>query len=406
MMRPTTSSAKYNSRRFLSSCLFFLLLFFHRRSQGRQHEDQDGCPSKSCGNISISYPFRLRGGDSSACTDPLPLFELVCEANKAVLYDHHLPYENRYYVKEISYDNMTVRLVDADLASGDCRLPRRNSSVDMYTLLNGIRFSEVEWTWVTFVSCSRETNGTRDRPYIPLPCLSTNDTNIVYAIFGAYSLDDLEPSCHSTAFTYAEYTTDTDPYGTTYLLEQSDFFKLLQKGFLLSWDTGYYKGRWRDSIELLSAFRDISLCTELISSPPLTMLDRVLFLFHVEANFFSCLAFISHPARTRPHNFYLAYSVAVILVVLLDIVLIHCIIRFIVVPVTVLVFLAYKSWRSYVPIDLVEKFLQNQGKLSPARYSYLQLVRMTDNFRDKLGQGGFGSVRCSKGDSPEATWLR
>ncbi|KAJ6814189.1 rust resistance kinase Lr10-like isoform X2 [Iris pallida] len=123
------------------------------------------------------------------------------------------------------------------------------------------------------------------------------------------------------------------------------------------------------------------------------MLNKVLFLFGVEANFFSCLDnLVEANFIHRSHNFYLAYSVAVILVVLLDIVLIHCIIRFIVAPVTVLVFLAYNSWRSYVPIDLVEKFLQNQGKLSPARYSYLQLVRMTDNFRDKLGRGGFGSV--------------
>ncbi|KAJ6814188.1 LEAF RUST 10 DISEASE-RESISTANCE LOCUS RECEPTOR-LIKE PROTEIN KINASE-like 2.5 [Iris pallida] len=365
-------------------CLLLLLLFFHRLSQGRQHEDQDGCPSTSCGNISISYPFRLRGGESSACTDPLPLFELVCEANKAVLYDHHLPYENRYYVKEISYDNMMVRLVDADLASGDCRLPRTNSSVDMYTLLNGIRFPDVT-SWVTFVSCSRESNGTRDAPYIPLPCLSTNDTNIVYAIFDAYRLIDLEPSCHSTAFTLAEYT----PYlngRNTNPVEQSDFFQLLQKGFLLSWRPENYwlcpNSRELYSEELYSALR------ELISSP--TTLERVLFLFVVEVNIFGCL--IIQDGLIGSHNFYLAISVAVILVVLLHIVLIHCIIRFIVAPVTVLVFLAYKSWRSYVPIDLVEKFLQNQGKLSPARYSYLQLVRMTDNFRDKLGQGGFGSV--------------
>ncbi|KAJ6843549.1 rust resistance kinase Lr10-like isoform X1 [Iris pallida] len=379
MMRPT-SSAKYS--RFLS-CLFLL---FHS-SQG-QHED--GCPSTSCGDISISYPFRLGGGESSACTDPLPLFELACEANNRVLYDHHhIPRGNKYYVKDISYLDMTVRLVDADLASGDCRLPRTNSSVDMRTLFNSTTLSVVGSTrLVTFVSCSREING-RDA-YIPVPCLSMNDTNIVYAVFDyrADSLISLEPSCHFTALTLVEYT----PY--TYHLQQSDVFKILQKGFLLSFDLDTYR-RWHYELHLATS--PISFCFKETKSLRLTMLERVFFLFNDEVNFLNCLRAENrlHDAITfsrSSYHFYLVYSVAVILVVLLDIVLILCIVRFIVAPVTVLVFLAYNSWRSYVPIDLVEKFLQNQGKLSPARYSYPQVVRMTANFGDKLGQGGFGSV--------------
>ncbi|KAJ6792785.1 rust resistance kinase Lr10-like isoform X1 [Iris pallida] len=386
MMRPTTSS-----------CLLFFLLFFHRRSQGRRQHEEYGCPSTStCGNISIRYPFRLRGGgnQSSACTPnpPLPLFELVCEANNAVFYG---PDENKYYVKEISYANMMVRLVDADLASGECRLPRRNSSVNMYTQFYDTGLSGVDcFIVVTFVSCSREIKGVD--AYVPLPSLSMNGTYIVYAIFdhsADQSLIYLEPSCHFTATTAANYSTPS--YGT-YHLEQSDVFKILQKGFLLSWDPKY-RVPWRDTEIYLSP---ISYCIrQTTDSGPLIgrpMLDRlVFFLFHEEVNFFNCLLdehrYHSHAAPS-PHHFYLAFSVAVIVVVLLDILLIVCIIRFIVAPVTVIVFLAYNSWRSYVPINLVEKFLQNQGKLSPARYSYPQVVRMTANFRDKLGQGGFGSV--------------
>ncbi|KAM3203856.1 LEAF RUST 10 DISEASE-RESISTANCE LOCUS RECEPTOR-LIKE PROTEIN KINASE-like 2.1 isoform X1 [Capsicum annuum] len=40
----------------------------------------------------------------------------------------------------------------------------------------------------------------------------------------------------------------------------------------------------------------------------------------------------------------------------------------------------------------IEAFLNNYGPYSPKRYSYSDIRRMTDRFRNKLGQGGFGDV--------------
>ncbi|KAF3792351.1 Glycerophosphodiester phosphodiesterase protein kinase domain-containing [Nymphaea thermarum] len=40
----------------------------------------------------------------------------------------------------------------------------------------------------------------------------------------------------------------------------------------------------------------------------------------------------------------------------------------------------------------VEKFLGNYQSLKPNRYSYSDLKKMTNHFREKLGEGGFGSV--------------
>jgi len=45
-----------------------------------------------------------------------------------------------------------------------------------------------------------------------------------------------------------------------------------------------------------------------------------------------------------------------------------------------------------VPVDSVEKFLQNQQTLTPTRYAYTDIIAMTRHFKHKLGQGGFGSV--------------
>ena len=40
----------------------------------------------------------------------------------------------------------------------------------------------------------------------------------------------------------------------------------------------------------------------------------------------------------------------------------------------------------------MEAFLRNYGTLAPKRYSYSELKKMTKNFKEKLGQGGYGSV--------------
>ncbi|RWR83725.1 rust resistance kinase Lr10-like protein [Cinnamomum micranthum f. kanehirae] len=49
----------------------------------------------------------------------------------------------------------------------------------------------------------------------------------------------------------------------------------------------------------------------------------------------------------------------------------------------------------------VEKFLEGYKSLRPKRYSYADLKKITDQFKDKVGQGGYGSV--FKGKLPNGT---
>ncbi|KAB1205155.1 hypothetical protein CJ030_MR7G016799 [Morella rubra] len=42
--------------------------------------------------------------------------------------------------------------------------------------------------------------------------------------------------------------------------------------------------------------------------------------------------------------------------------------------------------------DAIEKFLQSHNNLMPIRYSYSEIKKMTNNFKDKLGEGGYGTV--------------
>jgi hypothetical protein len=57
-----------------------------------------------------------------------------------------------------------------------------------------------------------------------------------------------------------------------------------------------------------------------------------------------------------------------------------------------LAFLAHRYWKTRITIDAVEKFLQMQQMLAPTRYAYTEITAITSHFRDKLGQGGYGSV--------------
>ena len=40
----------------------------------------------------------------------------------------------------------------------------------------------------------------------------------------------------------------------------------------------------------------------------------------------------------------------------------------------------------------VKKFLEDYEALKPSRYSYVDVKRITTQFKDKLGQGGYGTV--------------
>ncbi|CAA2994078.1 rust resistance kinase Lr10-like [Olea europaea subsp. europaea] len=55
--------------------------------------------------------------------------------------------------------------------------------------------------------------------------------------------------------------------------------------------------------------------------------------------------------------------------------------------------LAYKIRRRHLSVyDDIEEFLQIQNNFMPIRYSYRDLKNMTKNFKDKLGEGGYGTV--------------
>ena len=60
-------------------------------------------------------------------------------------------------------------------------------------------------------------------------------------------------------------------------------------------------------------------------------------------------------------------------------------------------YVIYRFRRRHLSLDdSIEDFLQNHRNLQPIRYSYSEIKKITNGFKDKLGQGGFGSVYKGK----------
>ncbi|GKV25654.1 hypothetical protein SLEP1_g35053 [Rubroshorea leprosula] len=75
------------------------------------------CVPSSCGSLIVSPPFRLKS-DPIKC--PESEYELVCENNRTVL---HTSACGKFFVKEISYEKRTVRLLDPSLDRNKCSFP-------------------------------------------------------------------------------------------------------------------------------------------------------------------------------------------------------------------------------------------------------------------------------------------
>nr|XP_023916364.1 rust resistance kinase Lr10-like [Quercus suber] len=116
---------------------FIALVLVHETCSATAKVNHNCAPS-SCGNIhNISFPFRLKN-DPEKCGDSR--YELSCENNHTVL----SLFERRYYVKEINYNNYTIRIADSGIQKGNY------SSTPSYSL-NRHNFSQYPSAYTTYL---------------------------------------------------------------------------------------------------------------------------------------------------------------------------------------------------------------------------------------------------------------
>ncbi|KAL0903376.1 hypothetical protein M5K25_027750 [Dendrobium thyrsiflorum] len=251
-----------------------------------------GSCSSSCGSLqSIRYPFHLRG-DPAECGSSN--FELSCEGNNTILDIH----QRKYYVKDISYRDYKITLVDVGLSHDNC------------SLLGGSIYpgdlSETFWSELyyqgqaTFINCLVKLN---DSSSEILPCLNKNNTT-VYVTFISFYVGYFPENCQ---FLYTIPVTENDG------LSRFDQFKL---GFRLNWHppinsatdaiyicaktTGLTKFFERESSNVFNGVKVMT--TYGVISP-----------FQFEFDFLACLH------EKRYHQSILTFYVAALIIIVLDI---------------------------------------------------------------------------------------
>ncbi|KAL5761163.1 hypothetical protein ACOSQ2_020001 [Xanthoceras sorbifolium] len=373
-MRRELATSNFSS--FLFSLLIFLLI---SEIQARRLQQVE-C-SSSCGDIkNISYPFRLKG-DPDGCGDHD--YELSCQSNKTILEFH----PGKYLVKRISYAEMIITVVDFNLANGSCSLPQKSpSETEIY---DDKRYYISDFMYANFVRCSSKISDPTCRR---LACLDGNQS-YAYVKYGGYNIDDLPVSCSFISrVPIRKASMEYPPYEAIQ--------KLLQSGFDLGW--------FLECRECGSAYDLIIF----VMTPILVVLAS--FLLHIISSLLEFLfllislypsplwilqehllpigqlldhPFLSDYIRYRDatdsllaNAYFMSFELQVIIIA-----------RFILVMVFV-VFTIHRYIKTRKKVDNVEKFLHKQQSWVPKRYSYIEIIAITNHFRDKLGQGGFGSV--------------
>ncbi|EEF36092.1 kinase, putative [Ricinus communis] len=324
--------------------LFLLLIFLFTASEVESRILQDIC-SSSCGYIKISYPFRLNN-DPATCGDPG--YEISCNDNKPILEFH----SGKYYVNQISYDKHIIRLVDVNLANGSCNLPYISVSVDEVRGDSRYR-GLVSSTFTSFFRCSSEIN---DQAYRDVPCFSGNGSH-VYVSYSTYVISDLQGSCSFISRVPTIYQNVLYP-------SYQSILQLMALGFDLEW-----------SVECRDCIADGGICSLSSVGTP---------------NVYECYY----------SGIYIPAAVSLIFAAIWDILLaINLIARFVVAPIVIVGFLIHKYRTQKKTEESKENLLPNEPSMMPRRYSYSDIIAITNNFKDKIGKGGFGTVY--KGQLPD-----
>ncbi|KAG8053738.1 hypothetical protein GUJ93_ZPchr0001g30170 [Zizania palustris] len=244
----------------------------------------------------------------------------------------------------------------------------------------GVVEYEIAGSWACFVNCSQPI--TDIEWYKPITCLTANNSFFYTSVavsYGYCGVGELQPSCR-----YMGMIPFDDPHIDSSQLHNAsytDIIGFIKKGFRVYFPSGKNRG-----FSTRRCLQDSSrYFKEQISGA--SILNRTRALSWSEIHYIAnCLA-DSDDASTK--QFILAGTI----VSAIDIAKLHFVLfRFVLAPLVVFTFLAHKYWKTRITVDAVEKFLRMQQMIGPMRFAYTDLIAITAHFRDKLGQGGYGSV--------------
>ncbi|TYI41791.1 hypothetical protein ES332_A01G050500v1 [Gossypium tomentosum] len=313
------------------------------------------CGSTFCGNLNISFPFRLKN-QPPQCGH----YGFECENNNRTTL---VGRGGKFSVQQFFYENYTIRMVDASLDTDDCNsLPL--SSVYYYSYYHHSYFPyDYELLYFSLSSSSSSSNICYyDRGFVVSIIYVMNCTKpIKSSLYIEASRCTIKSNTSSSLLTSHFYFLNGNTYpfdiNQACTIEAAvpimidnitgmstlDIYKKLLEGFWVKWNRCYYQSC--DYYKNKVSFEDV--LPELIFAFRNYMDSFVHFLFHG--------SHVYYDRNDAPR------------IILLR--------------------------RRYLSMDdTIEEFLQSQNNLLPIRYSFKEIKKMTKNFKDKLGEGGYGLV--------------
>ncbi|KAB2595021.1 receptor-like protein kinase [Pyrus ussuriensis x Pyrus communis] len=338
-------------------------------------DDSTNC-TFSCGNIhNISYPFRLK--DSPKHCGHV-MYTLSCENDTTVV---DLPPSGKYYVQAINYDNHTIRIIDPGLQNNNCSSMSRNfplvpSTLDLpYSFYGNYTTDSLLSTVIFYLKCSNPMNSSL---YVDTaPCFdasassSSQPKTYSYVKVGLMEVGDLDEGCS------AEWMTSVL---SSYIKDYNTSYENIHKALMYGFELRVYsvdelgpicQGQW-------SIYHKCF---------PHSIPGFFRFLWEAIYDFFARgRLYVDNPLWFPGISFRPGWAILICLGL-------YLVGRLLLGVPFLIAFLIYRWRRRHLSgFSIIEDFLQTENNFMPIRYSYLDIKRMTNKFKDKLGQGGYGSV--------------
>ncbi|KAL8495301.1 hypothetical protein ACS0TY_019452 [Phlomoides rotata] len=414
-----------------SSSLFILLLISLLQTSLAINNPHICSPS-SCGNIlNISFPFRLKH-DPKHCGDPK--YELSCKNNVTFLHLHSQAYDPEsitypfrpkydpkyelYKVKAINYDNFTIRLVDVSINNNTCSVP--DHSLYPYNFSDGYPYSigkyrdfltisqdfpDIAWP-INYMSCPYSLSNSSFFTETNDCVLNSSNSRHTYIKVGHMNASDVRYKCRVDQILMTSWK-----FEDLRNISLSEIHHSLLYGFELSWIRyPCSKCKVTSSCELDKDHT--AICAVEVVIPWILIVATVVFFNIIAILGCVCLG-VSIPGKIIVgfasifcgilyicgHEWiFNHFRVAMYLMSFLGyFIVLILVVRFIIGFPFLMGYAIYIYRRRHLSMfDVIEKFLRSDDKLMPIRYSYSDIKKITRDFREKLGQGGFGTVYKGK----------
>jgi hypothetical protein len=224
------------------TALIVVVVLLHQTCNTSTSKDShdNHCFPSSCGSIlNISYPFRLTS-DPKNCGDQR--YNLSCENNQTLVL--HL-YLGRYYVRQINYNNNTIRVVDPGIGLNTNEyysfIPRYSLDKTNFSSWDPYGISSYSSNTVILVKCEKPLNISGYHLNISA-CIedevNSNSKRYTYALFKYYhAAVELEDLCQVEQISFISGSYRYYDHDALKNISCTDFHNKLLWGFELSLST-------------------------------------------------------------------------------------------------------------------------------------------------------------------------